>query len=89
MVISGVEKVPCGLGKGWRWAGTRRLLHCSAVLASSLMHEPHLSCSVPLHTVQRAVSNAGGAGTSGESKDQLMGKTSHISWEYYKCGLGN
>lgn len=56
---------------GWEGAGMGRLLHCPA--AFSLMHEPHLSCSAPLHTAQRAVNNVGGAGTSGGSKGSAFG----------------
>ena len=37
-----------------------------------LMYEPHLSCSAPLHTAQRPVSNAGGVGTSGESTESAF-----------------
>ena len=59
---------------GWEGVGTGSLLHCPAALAFSLMHEPLLSCSAPLHTAQRAMSNAGGAGTSGESKGLAFGE---------------
>lgn len=75
MVISGVlREGPLWVRKEWGRAGMGRFLHCPAALAFSLMHEPHLSCSAPLHTAQRAVSNAGGAGTSGESKRLALGE---------------
>lgn len=68
MVILGVlREGPLWVGKGWGGADISRLPHCSEVLAFFLMYEPHLSCSAPLHTAQRPVSNAGGVGTSGES----------------------
>lgn len=64
-------------------------LHCPAALAFFLMHEPDLSCSAPPHTAQRAVSNLGGAGTSGESKglalregwSHQLGVLLSVAWE--------
>lgn len=69
-----LANVCAAISKGWGWAGIGRLLHRSAVLAFSLTHESHLSCSAPLHRAQRAVSYAGVSVASGESKGSDCGK---------------